>query len=105
MCILGEHVFGGIGPCPALRFHDDGKSACGLVEAPRLYAPVRAAIKGSNLLARAARVLTDAGIGCDGQLEGEIVSEEVRDATLRGPQTAKLRAALGWALSAWGMRG
>jgi len=71
LCHLGKHVFRQVeGPCPALSY-DGQMSVCGLVEMPARFARVRAAMVGPTRLREAAITLIGAGIGCDGQVEGE----------------------------------
>jgi hypothetical protein len=105
LCPLGMLVFGrATGPCPALSYNQDGGSQCGLVMAPREFAPVKAAIYGERPLSMAAYVLIGAAEGCDGLREDEPVNEEVQRARERfrhisGKQARRAHKAMGiWGL-------
>ena len=84
-CPLGTAIFAGIpsngnadawaGPCPGIARHADGTFGCGLVETPRRYAPLRAAVFGEERLRTAAMYLTGSGVGCDGHVDDEPYNE------------------------------
>jgi hypothetical protein len=43
----------------------DGKSMCGLIASPELFAPVQTMIHGKDAMSAGAAVLVGAGHGCD----------------------------------------
>lgn len=65
LCDLGRHFFGrAAGPCPALRFDQEGNSACGLT------------LCGEQKYSDAAALLIGAGDGCDARFNGEWTNTE-----------------------------
>lgn len=102
LCPLGAHQFGAThGPCPALRYID-GRSACGLVAAPRDFEPVRVAMHGAGRLAAAARAMIGSGYGCDAVADGETRDEAQRQRMRRA--AGRLRPAVAAGRRLWGIR-
>ena len=94
------------GRCPALE--PDGVAfVCGLVANPQKYVPASALPIDFRSLHKAAKVLIDAGSGCDAQFVGEPINEAYRqskreeEARRYSPQPA--RPAFVRALRVWGI--
>jgi hypothetical protein len=90
------------GRCPALRFDENDQSSCGLVVAPEVYAPVRAAIVGKEALSAASAFLIGAGNGCDSRLTTEPENPEYSASLARHAEAEKDRAAA--MRHIWGVR-
>lgn len=57
-------------PCPAL-IEQDGRFVCGLVVAPRRFAPTQVSRHGVSRVSSAAKTLCGIGLGCDACADGE----------------------------------
>ena len=69
-CALGAALFATrAGPCPALRFHDNGDSYCDVVAHPEQYSVT--ARRAPQFMRLAALSLIRAGDGCDCRVDGE----------------------------------
>jgi hypothetical protein len=103
LCTLGQKVFRHKeGPCPALEYGPDGRSACGLIKRPQHYAKARALRCGKTMLQQSAEVVCGAGLGCDAIYEGEMIAPETR-AMMHAKYDALPRPAWTAAKRAWGM--
>lgn len=72
LCPLGAHVFKRwTGPCPAIKRAADGAASCGLVKAPREFAPLLTAVHGAQTMGLGAAILIGAGNGCDARRDDE----------------------------------
>lgn len=103
--VLGEEELPEMdGPCPALLPKPDGTFGCGLVEEPRRWAPVQAAIYGVKALRDGAMHMIGSGRGCDCCLEGEPrdYAYSRRERAHTGLPRAKNRSVA--AFKAWGVR-
>ena len=96
LCVLAALTFGERGgPCPALeRDGDSGRSACGLVRNPQVYAPAVVAREGRWQASNAAAMLIGKGLGCDGQLDGEPADEAWRRRTFAKAKRNRMTACL-----------
>jgi len=100
LCPLGAGIFRTWeGPCPAL-IPEGAHFACGLIRNPQEYAPVRAAMHGTESLREAARYLVGAGVGCDTLGDGETPNLDLRRAFARHNRG---RVATSAALKLWGV--
>ncbi len=86
LCKYGAIIFGSQpGPCPALEaaIGAPGRSACGLIQSPGRYAPVKTALNGEKAMREAAALLTGSGLGCDSIGPEEAQSAQSLNASMR----------------------
>lgn len=102
-CPVGQFLFKqAVGRCPALEANGDG-FVCGLVSDPPKYVPEHALPAVRSELAEAARVLIDAGGGCDAQFVGEPINNayrasKLKEGKMQGPDPEFVEALLVWGL-------
>ena len=104
LCPLAFHVFRGRvdwhSRCPALLIGTGRTLVCGMVARPRAFAPTRVALHGVAACRNAARLLIGAGLGCDGQQDGEPADEDFRrrmrdERARKGAEIAEAKAVWG----------
>lgn len=89
------------GPCPALEEVGGGRSTCGLVVHPMVYAMKQTLLMGAARMSAAAMTLTGAGLGCDALIPGDVESKEFR-VRLRQAYRER-RGRVNAALKTWGV--
>jgi hypothetical protein len=103
LCPLGSHLFRReLGPCPALEYMADGRSACGVVAHPARHVSVgRLAMYGIDALRDAALHLIGSSTGCDARFNGEPINKTFHDMLRRLER--RTRAKSKRAREMWGM--